>query len=101
MEEYPFKDECYKIIGCYMDVHNELGCGFLEAVYQEALSMVLLEKKIPFGKEKVLDIEFRNRILDKKTSLVTDYTITNTSWRVLKLILGNTGLSNKWWGVNK
>jgi UDP-N-acetylglucosamine 2-epimerase (non-hydrolysing) len=29
----------------------------------------------------------------------TDYTITNTSWRVLKLILGNTKLSNKWWGV--
>ena len=30
-----------------------------------------------------------------------DYTITNTSWRVLKLILGNAGLSNKWWGINK
>ena len=30
-----------------------------------------------------------------------DYTITNTSWRVLKLILGNTKLSNKWWGVNE
>jgi len=29
-----------------------------------------------------------------------DYTIKNTSWRVLKLILGNTGLSNKWWGIN-
>ena len=28
-----------------------------------------------------------------------DYTINNTSWRVLKLILGNTGLSNRWWGV--
>jgi UDP-N-acetylglucosamine 2-epimerase len=28
-----------------------------------------------------------------------DYTIENTSWRVLKLILGNTRLSNKWWGV--
>ena len=31
----------------------------------------------------------------------TDYTITNTSWRVLKLILGNAGLSNKWWGINE
>ncbi len=30
-----------------------------------------------------------------------DYTITDTSWRVLKLILGNTGLSNKWWGINE
>jgi len=31
----------------------------------------------------------------------SDYQITNTSWRVLKLILGNTGLSNKWWGINE
>jgi len=29
------------------------------------------------------------------------YKIENTSWRVLKLILGNTKLSNKWWGINK
>ena len=29
-----------------------------------------------------------------------EYEITNTSWRVLKLILGNTKLSNKWWGIN-
>jgi len=66
MEEYPFKEECYQIIGCCMEVHNELGCGFLEPVYQEALSVVLLENRIPFVKEKVLDIEFRGRILDKK-----------------------------------
>ena len=30
-----------------------------------------------------------------------EYKIDNTSWRVLKLILGNTKLSNKWWGINK
>lgn len=30
-----------------------------------------------------------------------DYTITNTSWRVLKLIMGNARLSNKWWGINQ
>ncbi len=65
-EVYPYKKECYSIIGCAMDVHNELGCGFLEPVYQEALSIVLNEKAIPFVKEKVLDIEFRGRILDKK-----------------------------------
>ena len=30
-----------------------------------------------------------------------DYTITNTSWRVLKLIMGNAGLSNTWHGITK
>ena len=65
-EEFLLKEECYKIIGCCMEVHNELGCGFLEAVYQEALSIVLSEKKIPFVKEEVLDIIFREKILNKK-----------------------------------
>jgi len=32
-------------------------------------------------------------------NIATDYTIDNTSWRVLKLIQGNTRLSNLWWGV--
>jgi len=31
---------------------------------------------------------------------VTDYSVTDTSWRVLKLILGNTKLSNRWHGIN-
>ena len=33
-------------------------------------------------------------------SIADDYKITDTSWRVLKLILGNTKLSNLWWGIN-
>ena len=66
IETYPFKEECYKIIGCCMETHNELGCGFLEAVYQEALSIVMKEKNIPFDREKILDILFRGKILDKK-----------------------------------
>lgn len=37
----------------------------------------------------------------KATNIPTEYQIENTSWRVLKLILGNTKLSNKWWGINK
>jgi UDP-N-acetylglucosamine 2-epimerase (non-hydrolysing) len=35
----------------------------------------------------------------KYTRIAEDYTITNTSWRVLKLIIGNTGLSNLWHGI--
>ena len=34
-------------------------------------------------------------------SIPFEYKIPNTSWRVLKLIMGNAGLSNKWWGINK
>jgi hypothetical protein len=65
-DDFPFKDECYQIIGAAMEVHNELGCGFLEAVYQEALAILLDEKLIPFEKEKVLEINFRGQKLHKQ-----------------------------------
>ena len=43
------KDErTYKIIGAALEVHKELGCGFLEAVYEEALGKDLTAQKIPF-----------------------------------------------------
>lgn len=37
----------------------------------------------------------------KKINIPLDYQVENTSWRVLKLIIGNTKLSNKWYGINK
>ena len=49
-----------------MKVLNELGHGFLESVYQEALSIVFQENSIPFNKEQVLDIYFKGRLLNKK-----------------------------------
>ena len=65
---YPYKEETYKIIGCAMEVHSELGSGFLEAVYQEALSIVFNEKQIPFEQEKMLEISFSGNTLKKKYS---------------------------------
>jgi UDP-N-acetylglucosamine 2-epimerase (non-hydrolysing) len=35
------------------------------------------------------------------TNIAQDYLITNTSWRTLKLIMGNTSLSNLWYGIRK
>ena len=61
-----FKKETYKIIGCAMKVHSELGNGFLEAVYQEALTIMFNKEKIPYEKEKVLEIEFLGQMLNKK-----------------------------------
>lgn len=44
-----------------------------------------------------LSVEENNKRISK--SVPDDYLITDTSWRVLKLIMGNTKLSNKWWGI--
>jgi len=61
-----FKDECYKIIGCCMEVHSNLGCGFLEAVYQEALELEFIRHSIPNGIESQIDIHYKGVVLDKK-----------------------------------
>ena len=38
--ELLFKDEVYKIVGAAIEVHKELGNGFLESVYEEAMKIV-------------------------------------------------------------
>ena len=60
-----FKDKCYKIIGACMEVHKELGSGFLEPVYQEALSLEFYDQMIPFEKEKIIRIVYKGKPLDK------------------------------------
>ena len=64
--EFPLKDECYQIIGACMEVANELGCGFLESVYQEALCYEFSDQEIPFIDQKVLDVYYKGRLLNKK-----------------------------------
>ena len=60
------KDEVYQIIGVALKVHTELGCGFLEAVYQEAFEYELENANIPCEKEKKISIKYNDIILNKK-----------------------------------
>ena len=61
-----YKEESYKIIGAAMEVHRELGNGFLEAVYQEALALEFEEQNIQFEQEKEIEIYYKDLLLDKK-----------------------------------
>jgi GxxExxY protein len=47
MAELLFKDEVYAIIGAAMEVYNQLGAGFSEAIYQDAMEIELMSRKIP------------------------------------------------------
>ena len=60
-----YKEESYEIIGAAMEVHKQLGNGFLEAVYQEALSVELESRKIPFEKEFRLEVSYKGNVLSK------------------------------------
>ena len=48
-----FKDESYAIQGAVYNVYKEIGCGFLEAVYQECLERELTLRGIPFVAQKL------------------------------------------------
>ncbi len=66
-EESPQQDpQTYAIIGACMAVHNELGHGFLEAVYQEALAIEFASRRVPFVREKVLPIVYKGTQLSTR-----------------------------------
>jgi GxxExxY protein len=52
-------ERTYRIIGAAMDVHKELGCGFLEAVYQEALEKEFNAQEIPCKSQPVVEIFYK------------------------------------------
>ncbi len=60
-----FKEESYKIIGSCMKVHRDLGPGFLEAVYEEALEIEFKKSSISFERQKKLEIYYDSERLNK------------------------------------
>lgn len=56
--------ETYAIIGAAMEVHRELGSGFLEAVYQDAIELELTERTIPFIREYPIRVLYKSQTLN-------------------------------------
>src|SRR3569833_1803663 len=55
--------QTYAIIGAAMAVHTSLGCGFLEAVYQEAMAIELAHRQIQFEREVDISVSYRGHVL--------------------------------------
>lgn len=66
-----FKDEVFAIIGAAIEVHRQLGNGFLEAVYEEAMIVESRLRNIPFITQVRLPIQYKGQTLSKE--YVADY----------------------------
>lgn len=66
MTELLFKDETYQINGAIFEVYNDLGPGFLESVYQEALTREFTNRNIPFYEQWGINVFYKGEKLEKK-----------------------------------
>ena len=64
-EKWLHKDLTHKIIGAAMEVHRELGPGFLEYVYEESLCHELNLREMYFERQKELDIYYKDLLIPK------------------------------------
>jgi GxxExxY protein len=64
MNKILYKDEVYAIQGAVFDVYREMGCGFLEPVYQECLEKELKVRGIPFESQKELKLSYKGEVLN-------------------------------------
>jgi len=58
-----FPEETYQVVGAAMEVYYKLGPGFLEGVYQKALSIELEMRGIPFREQARFQIEYKGNPL--------------------------------------
>lgn len=66
MSKLIYKEESYEIIGKCFEVHNNLGAGFLEIVYKDALEYEFQKAGIPYEREKEYTVNYKGMILPHK-----------------------------------
>jgi GxxExxY protein len=73
----------HKIIGCAMAVHNTLGCGFQEVIYQRALAIEMYYNGLRFEREKEMEIFYRGHKIGTRRA---DFFIENCIMLELKAV---------------
>ena len=66
MGEIVLKEESYRIVGACMEVHRELGFGFKEIIYRDALEIEFKSLEIPYQREKLYKIEYKGNVLPRR-----------------------------------
>ena len=63
--ELLFKEEVYEIVGAAIEVHKNMGIGFIEAVYQECLEVELKNRDIPYDSQRQVQIHYKDKLINK------------------------------------
>jgi len=66
-----YADEVYKIIGAAIEIHKELGPGFLESVYEAAMVIESNSRKIPFETQVKIPVYYKGKKMNKE--FIADY----------------------------
>jgi len=66
MDNLLYKKECFEIQGAIFNVYRNMGCGFLESVYQECLGIELCKAEIPFKSQFETSLDYNDIILEQK-----------------------------------
>lgn len=90
MPELYLKEESYKLIGICMDIHNNLGAGFLEIVYKDALEYELYRAGISFEREKMYEVNYKNIILPHR--FYADFVVLDS---IILEVKGSSGIPNE------
>ncbi len=65
MSKLILEEESFAILGACFEVHNELGCGFLESVYHQCLEIELASRGVPFRSKSKLRIQYKGQEIEK------------------------------------
>ena len=89
-DELIYKEEAFKIVGLCMEVHRELGHGFLEIVYKDALELLFRQNNIPYEREKEYNVMFNNVLLPHK--FYADFIVYD---KIILEVKAGSGLANE------
>ena len=85
-DHHAMKDLTFAVIGAAMEVHRELGPGYLESVYEEALSIELTREKIKHQRQVPIPLRYKGHALEKSHRL--DFLVEDRLILELKAVAG-------------
>jgi GxxExxY protein len=87
--EILYREECFQIQGAVFEVYREMGCGFLESVYQECLGKEFLKRGIPYIAHQELKLFYKGEPL--RQTYIPDFVCYDSIIVELKALASTTG----------